>query len=411
MKHYSNFLHLPKYGYYVAPGAVAHAVFPMVSLVFPTFNEAASIEAALRRAAAALQATSEPYELIVVDDSSPDGTAEIAERLSNQLPVRVLRRGGRNGLASAVVAGWKIAQGNMLAVMDADLQHPPEILGKLLAALQHSGAEIAIASRAADGGGSKNWSPIRQFTSWIATHLAASVLPLTLSDVHDTMSGMFMLKASVLEGVSLEPKGYKILLEVLAKGSYRNLVEVPYVFGPRDRGTSKLGARQTLEYFIHLAQLAVVTGQLKTWFCYALVGFSGAFIHLAVLLFLVTNQHWPLAFALLAAIQTALLNNFFWNRYFTFRRLPSVKSIAGAGLTLGFARYETVCIPGALLNSLLTVVLLRFNFPLLSAASAGVVLGGVWNLFFNVPTIWRSAISKRASSQVALPRVGDAKLF
>ena len=383
----------------------------MVSLVFPTFNEAASIEAALRRAADALQATGESYELIVVDDSSPDGTADIAERLNSELPVRVLRRGGRNGLASAVVAGWKIAQGDVFAVMDADLQHPPEVVGKLLAALRSSGADIAVASRAADGGGSKNWSPIRQFTSWTATHLAASVLPLTLSEVHDPMSGMFMLKASVLEGLSLEPKGYKILLEVLAKGSYRDLVEVPYLFGPRDRGTSKLGARQTLEYFIHLAQLAVATGQLKTWFCYALVGFSGAFIHLAVLLFLATSQHWPLALALPATIQTALLNNFFWNRYVTFRRLPSVKSIAGAGLTLGLARYEVVCIPGALLNSLLTVVLLRLNFTLLDAASAGVVLGGMWNLFFNVPTIWRSAISKNAIAQLALPRIGAAKLF
>ena len=394
-------LHLAKY----RPGS------PMVSLVLPTFNEAASIEVALRRAAAALQVTGESYELIVVDDSSPDGTADLAEQLSDELPVRVLRRSGRQGLASAVVAGWNIARGDVLAVMDADLQHPPEILGKLLAALRHSGAEIAIASRAAHGGGSKNWSPIRQFTSWTATHLAASVLPLTLADVHDTMSGMFMLKAKVLRGASLEPKGYKILLEILAKGSYRSLVEVPYVFGPRDRGTSKLGARQTLEYFVHLAQLAVVTGQLKTWFCYALVGFSGAFIHLAALLFLATNQHWPLALALPLAIQTALLNNFFWNRYVTFRRLPFVKSIPGAGLTLGFARYEAVCLPGALLNSLLTVILIRSNFPLLSAAAAGVVLGGIWNLFFNVPTIWRSAISRDVAAQPApLPRIGGANL-
>jgi dolichol-phosphate mannosyltransferase len=384
----------------------------MISLVLPTFNEAASIEAALRRCAVALEGTGEPYELIVVDDSSPDQTGDLAEQLSNELPVRVLRRRGRNGLASAVVAGWNIAKGDVLAVMDADLQHPPEILTELLTTIRHSGADIAIASRTAEGGGSRNWSPIRQFTSWTAKHLAACVLPITLADVQDAMSGMFMLKKEVLKGIVLEPKGYKILLEVLAKGTYRNLTEVPYVFGPRDHGSSKLGTRQTIEYFMHLSDLAVTTGQFKTWLCYALVGFSGASIHLASLLFLITNLHWPLALALLVAIQVALLNNFLWNRYVTFRRVPYVgSSAAGAGLKLGLARYEAVCIPGALLNSALTAILLHFNGSLLIASSAGVILGGVWNLFFNVPAIWRSTISPNMIGQFAsLPKVGNANL-
>lgn len=381
----------------------------MISLVLPTFNESASIEATLRRSAAALKGTHEAYELIVVDDGSPDGTAAIAETVGRELPVCVLRRSSRDGLASAVVAGWQIAHGDVLGVMDADLQHPPEVLPKLLAAIRDSGADLAIASRATTGGGSPDWSPIRKLTSWTATHLAASVLPLTLAEVHDSMSGMFMLKAEVIDGVTLEPMGYKILLEVLGKGKYRSLIEIPYLFGPRDRGTSKLGVRQTIEYFVHLAQLAVRTGQLKTWFSYALVGFSGAFIHLAMLLFLVTNQHWPVAPSLLVAIQIALLNNFFWNRYVTFRRLPHIRPIAGATWGLGLARYEVVCIPGALLNSLLTVILLHLNESLLMAASVGVVLGGIWNLFFNVPAIWRSSISRRTGRHFPpVPKVGSA---
>src|SRR5207245_2923487 len=157
------------------------------------------------------------------------------------------------------------------------------------------------------------------------------------------------------------------------KGNYRNLMEVPYTFVRRDLGTSKLGTRQTLEYFIHIGKLAVVTGQLKSWVCYAMVGLSGAFIHLAALLSLVQSQRLPLALALIDAVQTSLLNNFLWNRYFTFRRIPRVKSLAGMRLSLGLARYELVCLPGALLNSLLTVVLLRFNISLLIAASLGVV--------------------------------------
>src|SRR5438874_8056725 len=111
----------------------------MISLVLPTYNESASIEAVLYRAASAFAAAREQFELIVVDDSSPDGTADIAEKLSCELPVRVLRRSGRKGLASAVVEGWKAAQGDVIGVMDADLQHPPEALTKLLAAIRHSG--------------------------------------------------------------------------------------------------------------------------------------------------------------------------------------------------------------------------------------------------------------------------------
>ena len=108
----------------------------MISVVIPTYNEAAVIEETLRRACRALEASSEPFELIVVDDSSADGTAELAESLAPQFPVRVLRRPGRLGLATAVVDGWKLARGDLLAVTDADLQHPPEVLGELVRALR-----------------------------------------------------------------------------------------------------------------------------------------------------------------------------------------------------------------------------------------------------------------------------------
>ena len=381
----------------------------MVSIIVPTFNESASIETTLRRAAAAIETIGEPFELIVVDDSSPDGTAEIVKGLTAELPVRLLQRSERKGLASAVVDGWNTAKGDLLAVMDADLQHPPEILSKLVSAIRDTGTDIAIASRTGDGGGSRNWSLIRRFTSWSALHVAACVLPLTLAEIRDAMSGMFMLKAEVLSGVRLEPMGYKILLEVLAKGQYTRVCEVPYIFGPRDVGTSKLGIRQTFEYFFHLAQLAVVTGQLKTWMSYATVGFSGASIHLAALLYLVTNQHWPVLLALPIAVQVALFNNFAWNRAFTFRRLTRPRSMLGEKLLAGFARYEMVCLPGALLNSLLTLALIRFDLSLLAAASVGVLVGGCWNLFFNVPAIWRTSMSRSVVTSFRTgPKVGAA---
>jgi dolichol-phosphate mannosyltransferase len=376
----------------------------MISVVLPTYCEAASIQEVLRRASRALQKTGEPYELIVVDDSSPDGTAELAEALSGELPVRVVRRPGRSGLAQAVVEGWKAARGDVLGVIDADLQHPPEVLTRLVDALRGPSVDLVIASRAEPGGGTKDWSWVRSFTSWTAVHLATCVLPWTLAEVHDAMSGMFLVRARALEGVELEPTGYKILLEVLAKAHYRRFVEVPYTFGPRHRGSSKLGARQTVEYLVHLARLAGSTGQLRTWFRYAAVGLTGAIVHLLLLLFLVQHAGWPVGWALPAAIQFALLSNFTWNNVFTFRHLAGANASEGLGLAGRLVRYEAVCLTGAVLNTSLTLLLLRWNWALPLAAWTGLALGGVWNLFFNVPAIWRTLGARRSLRHVPVAR-------
>jgi dolichol-phosphate mannosyltransferase len=363
----------------------------MISVVLPTYNEARSIQEALRRASAALRTAGEEHELIVVDDSSPDGTADLAEASAGEILVRVLRRPGRQGLATAVVAGWGIARGDVLGVMDADLQHPPEVLTRLASALRAHSAELAIATRSGPGGGAaEDWSWTRRLSSWAATHLAACVLPRTLAEVRDPMSGMFLVRARALEGVRLEPTGYKILLEVLGKAHYCELVEVPYVFQARSVGSSKLGMRESLQYLAHLLRLARSTGQLRSWMGYAAVGLSGAAVNITILVYLASRRAWPVGLALAVAIPLALVNNFFWNWLFTFRtsRLPSGE--AHTGVLSRLVHYAKVCAPGALLNACLTLLLAWRGVRLLLASAAGVMLGGAWNLLFNVPAIWRS---------------------
>jgi dolichol-phosphate mannosyltransferase len=382
----------------------------MISVVLPTYNEARSIQEALRRASAALREAGEDYELIVVDDASPDGTADLAEALASEIPVRVLKRPGRQGLATAVVAGWSIARGDVLGVMDADLQHPPEVLARLATALRNQNAELAIATRSGPGGGSaEEWSWMRRLNSWGARHLAACVLPLTLAEVCDPMSGMFLVRARALEGVRLEPTGYKILLEVLGKAHYYGLAQVPYMFLARSSGSSKLGLRESLQYLVHLGCLARSTGQLQSWMRYAAVGFTGAVLNVVLLTFLAERRAWPVGGALAVAIPIALLSNFFWNWLFTFRTsqasgagaslsttaFPSREMKSGMGeLRTGvFGRlvhYAKVCATGAALNASLTLLLNWRGVRLPLASAAGVALGGIWNLFFNVPAIWRS---------------------
>jgi dolichol-phosphate mannosyltransferase len=374
----------------------------MISLVLPTYNEAATIREVLKRVSDALRATGEGFELIVVDDSSPDGTAEFAQVIARELPVRVVRRSRRSGLALAVVDGWKVASGDVLGVMDADLQHPPEILTSLVAALRNENVDLAIASRSGPGGGTADWSWRRRLTSWVAMHVAACVLPWTLADLRDPMSGMFLVRRCALRGVRLEPAGYKILLEVLAKGRYREFTEVSYMFGPRGRGNSKLGTRQSLEYLLHLARLARWTGQARTWMRYAAVGLTGALVNIGACLFLVEREGWPAGLALAGAIQLALLSNFLWNKVLTFRR-PRRQPGNSSGILARLLRYERVCGPGAFLNATLTLLLYGRGVPLALASAAGVMLGGAWNLFFNVPAIWRTWGANSSGGELAVP--------
>jgi len=363
----------------------------MISIVLPTYNEAQSIQEALRRASEALRKAGEEHELIVVDDSSPDRTADLAEALAREIPVRVLRRPGRQGLATAVVAGWSIAKGDVLGVMDADLQHPPEVLTHLVGALRNHNADVAIATRSGPGGGSaEDWSWMRRLSSWTARHLAACVLPRTLANISDPMSGMFLVRARSLEGVRLQPTGYKILLEVLSKAHYRDLVEVPFVFQARSLGSSKLGMREWVQYLAHLGRLARSTGQLRGWMRYGAVGFTGAVVNVVVLTFLAERCAWPIGWALATAILLALLNNFFWNWLFTFRTSQAPAAEPRAGVLGRLVHYGKVCTTGVALNASLTLLLNWRGVPLPLASTAGVTLGGAWNLFFNVPAIWRS---------------------
>jgi dolichol-phosphate mannosyltransferase len=228
----------------------------MISIVIPTLNEAAAIQETLRRSAQALAATGEAFELIVVDDASSDGTADFCEALAHELPVRLLRRKGCSGLATAVVDGWRIARGDVLGVMDGDLQHPPEVLTALVEALRKSPADLVIGSRYVGNGGTSDWSWHRRVLSRVATRLAVLALPQRLIGVTDPMSGMFVVTAAALRGVVLAPTGYKILIEVLAKARCGRVIEVPYVFDRRNDGRSKLGARQYMQYVQHLAGLA-----------------------------------------------------------------------------------------------------------------------------------------------------------
>jgi dolichol-phosphate mannosyltransferase len=222
------------------------------SIVIPTYNEAGGIEKLLRALETTFEASGLDGEIIVVDDNSPDGTGEIVERLARELPVRCLHRSGKLGLSSAVIEGWAIARNDSVALgaMDADFSHDVKALPEMVKALDSGEFGLAIGSRYVPGGGISNWPKRRIIASRVACALAR---PLT--DVKDVTSGFFLVRRDALTGVRLDPIGFKIGLEVIAKAHYGKATEVPYVFTDRVAGESKLNEREIFNYLKQLGRL------------------------------------------------------------------------------------------------------------------------------------------------------------
>jgi dolichol-phosphate mannosyltransferase len=224
------------------------------ALVIPTLNEAGNISPLLDRIHAALEPPNVPYEIIIVDDGSTDGTQEVAHACSAADPrVKLLVRNNEKGLAGAVIYGWQHTNAGLLGVMDADLQHPPEVLPALLEGVL-KGADLAVGSRYTQQTSVPGWSFFRQavsrFSTWITLPFQRRVR------VKDPMSGFFVVRRECIENVRLQPQGFKILLEILVRGRIRSVVEVPFQFGLRHAGKSKADVRVAFHYFSLLGRLS-----------------------------------------------------------------------------------------------------------------------------------------------------------
>jgi dolichol-phosphate mannosyltransferase len=226
-----------------------------LGLVVPTLNEAGNIPVLLDRIRESLTSTRIGYEILVVDDDSQDGTANVVKEYAKQdARVRLFVRKGARGLAGAVIHGWKQSDADLLGVIDADLQHPPEVLPSLVAPVLN-GADITIASRYTSGNAVGEWNKFRLFVSRAGTLATA---PLQRKDlrVKDPLSGFFVVRRECIDGLELQPEGFKILLEILVKGRIRKAIEVPFEFGNRHAGKSKADFKVALQYFTLLGKLS-----------------------------------------------------------------------------------------------------------------------------------------------------------
>jgi len=221
-----------------------------VAVVIPTYNESLGIEKLIAALTGVFRANGINGEIVIVDDNSPDGTGALVDSLAGKYPVRCVHRAGKLGLSSAVIDGWATCTSPILGAMDADFSHDPNAVPQLVQAITKGACELAIGSRYISGGGVANWPWRRKITSRVAIALARPLTP-----VRDVTSGFFFLKRSVIDGVKLDPIGFKIGLEVIAKGKYKTVKEIPYVFTDRTSGTSKLNSGEIVNYLKQLARI------------------------------------------------------------------------------------------------------------------------------------------------------------
>ena len=358
---------------------------PELSVVVPTFNERENIPAlvdGLRRTLAGLH-----WEVIFVDDDSPDETAAVARSLGEQDErVRVIRRIGRRGLPGACLEGALSSQAAFVAVMDADLQHDETLLAPMLDLLKNDRADLVVASRYAAGGSLTSLSARRARVSRWGTVLAQRLLGVTLSD---PMSGFFMIRRDALEAVapSLSTQGFKILLDIVAtaKGRLR-VAEIPYAFRARLHGESKLDTQIALEFASLL--LSKLTGDALSlrFLSFCLVGLTGLMLHLLLLRLGLSLARLRFDAAQTLSTIFVIAWNFYLNNAFTYRD----RRLRRWEFVTGLIKFEIICVIGIVANVGLARWIYEYGNIWWIAGLSGALMGAVWNFAVSAAFVWQA---------------------
>lgn len=359
---------------------------PLISVVIPTFNEAANVPIVIGRIATAMARSD--WEIIFVDDDSPDATSAVAKGAGERdRRVRCIRRVGRRGLAGACIEGMLSSQARYVAVMDADLQHDERLLPRMLDLLEHDEADLVIASRYVTGGAASGLSSSRRSISRVATRWAQQLMGIT---VQDPMSGFFMTRRESVDAIAneLSNEGFKLLFDILvASGrSQCRITELPYVFLPRLHGASKFDARNAIEFFTLM--LSRLSGRKipPQFFSFVLVGGSGIFVQLTCLWVALASGASFLAAEIFATL-AAMTSNFFLNNALTYHD----RRATGRDLLPALLSFYAVCSVGALSNVGTSSWLYAHNLNWWLAGLVGSVIAAAWNFVGSSRFVWSRA--------------------
>lgn len=357
-----------------------------LSIIVPTFNESGNVEELLRRIQSSL--IDVDWEIIFVDDDSPDGTASVVSQLAlGSHRVRLLLRLGRRGLSSACIEGMLASCAPLVAVIDADLQHDERLLGRMLEELERTpGLDIVVGSRHVAGGGLGEWDASRAALSRLAAWLGRSVLR---ADLRDPMSGFFMIRRSAAMPClrsGLSGVGFKILLDLFASSPKPlQFKELPYVFRNRLHGDSKLDSSVAWDYLVMLLSHLLKGALPAKFIAFALIGTLGLGVHLATLALLFKPMGLSFGTAQVASVAIAMATNYVLNNHLTYRDMR----LRGWRFVRGGLSFAAICSVGALANIAVSAWLFdRIPQYWLAWATLGVVVGAVWNYAVTAVHTW-----------------------
>jgi dolichol-phosphate mannosyltransferase len=357
---------------------------PQLSVVVPTFNERDNVTVLYRRLEATLRDI--PWEVVFVDDNSPDGTWEVVRGLARQdSRVRCIRRIGRRGLSGACIEGILAASAPYAAVIDADLQHDETQLPKMVGLLQSGEAELVVGSRYIEGGSADSFDKSRAGVSVLATEVAKRVLGVKIAD---PMSGFFMIRRDSFEQLAplLSTQGFKILLDIVATAQGRlRTVEVPFSFGSRQHGESKLDSMVALDFLgLVLAKLTHDVVSLR-FLLFAMVGSIGLVVHLSALFIALEAFNAPFPEAQAAGAVVAMTSNFILNNFLTYRD----QRLKGFAILRGLLLFYLVCSVGLFANVGVAFSVYDQEPIWWLAGAAGALMGVVWNYAMSGLFVWR----------------------
>jgi len=360
------------------------AGFPELSVIVPTFNERDNVTTLFCRLQAALAGV--PFEVVFVDDNSPDGTWQVVRKLAREdSRVRCIRRVGRRGLSGACIEGILASNAPFAAVIDADLQHDETQLPKMLELLQGGAFDLVVGSRYVEGGSADSFDRKRAGFSALATEVAKRVLRVKIAD---PMSGFFMIRRENFEQLApkLSTQGFKILLDIVAtsRGALR-AKEIPYTFGSRLHGESKLDSMVALD-FLGLV-LSKLTHDIVTlrFLLFALVGSIGLVVHLAALYTALEIFDLPFPESQACGALSAMTSNFILNNFLTYRD----QRLKGIAILRGLILFYLVCSVGLLANVGVAFSVYDQEPIWWLAGAAGALMGVVWNYAMSGLFVWR----------------------
>lgn len=364
-----------------------------LTIVIPTYNEKDNVCVIAEKIKNVLKKSSFSYEILFVDDSSDD-TPVILENLSHELPeVRYLHRTEARGLGSAVVEGFRLAKGDYIIVMDADLQHPPDLIPLIMKRL--STADIVIPSRFIDGGSDGGLNLFRKLVSWTA-RIIGRISIRRLRDISDCTGGYFGLCRSVIKDASLNPIGWKILMEVLVKGSYNTVHEIPYSFHARDAGESKMSLKEQWNYLRHILSLVSSSPEDRRFYSFCMVGTLGVLVNLAALGVLLGIFQTSGLTASVSASLIAMVHNFWWNDNVTWKGFKQPVLWRRA---LQFPQFVLVCGLGIAVTALFARVFLSFGWNIYLGQFIGIAVSTYWSFLANNRWTWSSSTCQKGNER------------